>query len=97
MINSVTIVGRLTKDVELRYSKDEKAIANFTVASNRPFKSNGNQEADFINHVQFGQQAENTAKYVGKGSLVGTKGRIQTRNYENNEGKRIFCCRGCSR
>jgi single-strand DNA-binding protein len=90
MINSVTIVGRLTKQVELRYTPNGKAVASFTVASNRPFKNNGQQEADFINCVQFGKGAENVANYTDKGSLVGVKGRIQTRSYDNSEGNRIF-------
>src|SRR5690625_4063236 len=91
MINNVTIVGRLTKDVDLRYSQNGKAIANFTVACNRSFKNaQGQNEADFINTVQFGKGAESTANYMRKGSLVGVTGRIQTRNYENNEGRRIY-------
>lgn len=91
MINSATIVGRLIKDVDLRYSQSGKAISNFTVASNRPFKNaDGNREADFINVVQFGKGAELTAQYMRKGSQIGVTGRIQTRNYENNEGRRIY-------
>ncbi|WP_077325737.1 single-stranded DNA-binding protein [Virgibacillus siamensis] len=91
MINNTTLVGRLTKDCDLRYSQNGKAIANFNLAVNRQFKNqNGEREADFINIVQFGKGAEVTAQYVGKGSQVGVTGRIQTRNYENNEGKRIY-------
>lgn len=90
MINNVTLVGRLTKDVDLRYTQSGKAVGNFTLASNRPFKTNGQQEADFINCVIWGKQAENLAQYMGKGSQVGITGRIQTRSYENQEGKTIF-------
>lgn len=91
MINNVTLVGRLTKDVDLRYTKTGKAVANFTVACNKPFKNqNGENEADFINCVQFGKGAESTANYMRKGSLIGVTGRIQTRNYENKEGKRVY-------
>lgn len=90
-INNVTIVGRLTKDVDLRYLQSGKAVGNFTVACNRPFKNaEGENDADFINVVQFGKGAESTANYMRKGSQVGVIGRIQTRNYENNEGRRIY-------
>ena len=91
MINSATIVGRLTRDVDLRYSQAGKAVANFTVAVNRPFKNaNGDREADFINVVQFGKGAELTAQYMDKGSQIGVTGRIQTRNYQNNEGRTVY-------
>ncbi|MBP1971615.1 single-strand DNA-binding protein [Virgibacillus natechei] len=91
MINSVNIVGRITKDIQLRYSEKGTAVANFTVACNRPFKnSQGEREADFINVVQFQKGAELTAQYMSKGSQVGVSGRIQTRNYENKEGQRVF-------
>lgn len=91
MINSVTIIGRLTKDVDLRYTKEGKAVGSFTVACNRPFKNaQGQQEADFINVVEFGKGAENTAQYMKKGSLIGVTGRIQTRNYQNNEGRTVY-------
>lgn len=91
MINTVTLVGRLTRDVELRYSKSGNAVANFNLAVNRPFKNaNGDREADFINVVQFGKGAELTAQYMKKGSQIGVTGRIQTRNYENNEGRRVY-------
>ena len=91
MINTVTLVGRLTRDVELRYSKTGNAVANFNLAVNRPFKNaNGDREADFINVIQFGKGAELTAQYMNKGSQIGVTGRIQTRNYENNEGRRVY-------
>ena len=89
MINRVTLVGRLTKDPN--FIENQVAVANFTVAVNRTFKNkNGEQETDFINVVTFRKQAENVNNYLSKGSLVGIDGRIQTRNYENKEGQRIF-------
>lgn len=91
MINRVVLVGRLTKDPELRYTPNGVAVANFTVAVNRPFTNQqGDREADFINVVVWRRQAENTANFVGKGSLVGVDGRLQTRNFENSEGRRVF-------
>ena len=89
MINRVILVGRLTKDPN--FIENQVAVANFTVAVNRTFKNkNGEQEADFVNVVTFRKQAENVNNYLSKGSLVGIDGRIQTRNYENKEGQRIF-------
>lgn len=91
MINSVTIVGRMTKDVDLRYTANGKAVGNFTIAANRPFKNaQGENEADFINCTAWGKQAENLANYMGKGSQIGVTGRIQTRTFENKEGKTVF-------
>ncbi|MEC5422097.1 single-stranded DNA-binding protein [Virgibacillus sp. C22-A2] len=90
MINAVTLVGRLTKDVDLRYTPNGKAVGNFTLAVNRPFKTNGQQETDFINCTIWGKQAENLANFMKKGSQVGVTGRIQTRTYENSEGKTVF-------
>lgn len=89
MINRFIGVGRLTKDPN--FVEGQTAIANFTIACNRPFKNkNGEQDADFINVVTFRKQAENVNNYVHKGDMVGIDGRIQTRSYENKEGKRIF-------
>jgi len=91
MINSVTLVGNLVRDVELKYGQTGTAIANYTVAVSRPFKNqNGERETDFINVVQFNKGAELTAQYTRKGSKIGLTGRIQTRSYENNEGKRVY-------
>lgn len=89
MINRFIGVGRLTKDPN--FVEGQTAIANFTIACNRPFKNkNGEQDADFINVVTFRKQAENVNNYVHKGDMVGIDGRIQTRNYENKEGQRVF-------
>lgn len=91
MINRVVLVGRLVKDVELRYTQSGNATANFTLAVNRQFKSEkGEREADFINCVMWRKNAENFANFTHKGSLVGVEGRIQTRNYENQQGTRVY-------
>lgn len=91
MINRVVLVGRLTKDPELRYTANGVAVTSFTLAVNRPFSNQqGEREADFINIVVWRKQAENVANFLNKGSLAGVDGRIQTRNYENNEGRRVF-------
>lgn len=91
MINNVVLVGRMTKDAELRYTPNQVATATFTLAANRTFKSqNGEREADFINCVIWRQAAENLANWAKKGALIGITGRIQTRNYENQQGQRVY-------
>ncbi|MGW9964700.1 single-stranded DNA-binding protein [Staphylococcus hominis] len=91
MINRVILVGRLTKDPEYRQTPSGVSVATFTLAVNRSFtNSQGEREADFINVVVFRKQAENVSKYLSKGSLAGVDGRIQSRNYENKEGRRVF-------
>lgn len=91
MLNNVSLVGRLTDNAELRYTPNNQAVATFRLAVNRPFKSqNGEREADFINCVIWRQQAENLANWVKKGALIGITGRIQTRNYENQQGQRVY-------
>lgn len=91
MINRVVLVGRLTKDPEFRATQSGVDVANFNLAVNRNFtNAQGEREADFINVVVFRKQAENVNNYLSKGSLAGVDGRIQSRSYENNEGKRIF-------
>lgn len=91
MINRVVLVGRLTKDPELRHTPNGIAVGTFTLAVNRPFSNqSGEREADFINTVVWRKQAENVHKFLKKGSLVGIDGRIQTRNYENSEGRRVY-------
>ena len=91
MINNVTLVGRLTKDVELKYTPANQAVAQFTLAVNRTFKNaNGERESDFINCVIWRKSAENFANFVKKGALIGITGRIQTRNYENGQGQRVY-------
>ncbi|CAI2677497.1 Single-stranded DNA-binding protein (plasmid) [Apilactobacillus kunkeei] len=91
MINRVTLIGRLTKDVDLKYSQSGTAVANFTLAVDRAFTNQqGEREADFINCVIWRKSAENFANFTHKGSLVGIDGRIQTRNYENQQGQRVY-------
>lgn len=91
MINSVSLTGRFTKDPELRYTPDGVAVATVTVAVNRPFQNaNGEREADFINVVIWRKTAENVANFLKKGSLVGIEGRLQTRNYEGQDGNRVY-------
>ena len=91
MINNVVLVGRMTRDAELRYTPQNQAVATFTLAVNRNFKNqSGEREADFINVVIWRQQAENLANWAKKGALIGITGRIQTRNYENQQGQRVY-------
>ncbi|EAF2260848.1 single-stranded DNA-binding protein [Listeria monocytogenes] len=91
MMNRVVLVGRLTKDPDLRYTPAGVAVATFTLAVNRPFKNaQGEQEADFINCVVWRKPAENVANFLKKGSMAGVDGRVQTRNYEGNDGKRVY-------
>ncbi|MEK4487971.1 single-stranded DNA-binding protein [Psychrobacillus sp. FSL H8-0484] len=91
MINRVVIVGRLTKDVELRHTPSGVAMARFTLAVNRTFSNQqGEREADFINIVVWRKQAENSANFLKKGSLAGIEGRIQTGSYEGQDGKRVY-------
>ena len=91
-MNRSVIVGRLTKDVDLRYTQNGKAVGNFTLAVNRPFRNQqtNDYDADFINCVAWGKQAENLAQYMKKGSQVGVDGRIQTRTYEDKDGKTVY-------
>lgn len=91
MLNRVVLVGRLTRDPELRYTPNGVAVTNFTLAVNRTFSNKqGEREADFINCVVWQKPAENVANYLKKGSLAGVDGRIQTRSYDNNEGRKVF-------
>lgn len=90
MINNVVLTGRLTKEVELRYTPNGAAVANFTLAVNRRFKSEGQPEADFINCVIWNKSAEILAEHTSKGSQIGVEGNIQTRVYENNDGNRVY-------
>ena len=91
MINNVTLIGRLTRDAELRYTPSNIATAQFNIACNRNFKNaNGEYDADFINCVMWREQAERFCNWTKKGMLVGITGRIQTRSYEGNDGKRVY-------
>ena len=91
MLNRVVLVGRLTKDPELRYTPSGVAVATFTLAVNRTFtNSQGEREADFLNCVIWRKQAENVANFLKKGSLAGVDGRLQSRSYEDQSGKRVY-------
>lgn len=91
MMNRAVLVGRLTRDPELRYTPSGVAVANFTLAVNRPFTNQqGERDADFINCVVWRRPAENLANYMKKGNMVGVDGRIQTRTYEDQDGKTVY-------
>lgn len=91
MINNVVLVGRLTKDPDLRYTGNGTAVATFTLAVNRNFTNqSGEREADFINCVIWRKPAETLANYAKKGVLIGVTGRIQTRSYDNQQGQKVY-------
>lgn len=92
MLNRVILIGRLTRDPELRYTPAGVAVTQFTLAVDRPFTNSQSKEreADFINIVTWRQLAETCANYLRKGRLTAVEGRIQIRNYDNNEGKRVY-------
>ena len=91
MINRATLTGRLTRNVDLRYTPSGVAVGNFTLAVDRNFVNrNGQRGADFIRCVIWQKSAENFANFTHKGSLVGIDGRIQTRNYTNKQGQKVY-------
>lgn len=91
MLNRVILIGRLTRDPELRYTPTGVAVTQFTLAVDRPFSNNQNErEADFIPVVTWRQLAETCANYLRKGRLAAVEGRIQVRNYDNNEGRKVY-------
>lgn len=91
MLNSVSLTGRLTRDVDLRYTQSGTATGSFTLAVDRKFKSkNGERETDFVNCQIWRKSAENFANFTHKGALVGIEGRIQTRTYDNAQGQKVF-------
>lgn len=94
-INNVVLVGRLTKDVNLRSTQNGTMVGAFTLAVDRTTKDqSGNRQADFISCViwntKYSKKAENLATYANKGSLIGITGAIQTRNYDNKDGQRVY-------
>ena len=90
-MNSVQLIGRLTKDIDLRYTQSGTAVGSFNLAVERNFKNaDGERETDFIRCQIWRKAAENFAKFTKKGSLVGLEGKLQTRNYENNQGQRVY-------
>lgn len=91
MLNNVNLCGRLTRDIDLRYTQSGKAVGSFSLAVNRNFKnSDGDYEADFINCTIWGKSAENLANFVSKGSLINVSGRLNTRNYDNKQGQKVY-------
>lgn len=91
-MNKVIIIGRLTKDPDIRYSSGDRpmAVARYTLAVNRRFKRDGEPDADFINCVAFGRQGEFAEKYLKKGIKIAISGRIQTGSYTNKDGNRVY-------
>lgn len=90
-MNKAFLIGRLTRDPELKYTSSNIPVATFSIAINRQTTNqNGVREVDYINIVAWRKQAENIKKYVFKGSLVSVDGRIQTRNYDGQDGKKIY-------
>jgi single-strand DNA-binding protein len=89
-MNKVIIMGRLTKEVETRYTQSNTAVVKFSVAVDRRVKQGEEKKADFINCVAFGKTAEFISKYFSKGSSIAVIGRIQTGSYDNNEGKKVY-------
>lgn len=91
-MNKVILLGRLTRDPDVRYSSgpDPKAVARYTLAVDRRFKQDGQQNTDFISCVAFGRQAEFAEKYLRKGIKIAATGRIQTGSYTNREGNKVY-------
>lgn len=90
-MNCTNLIGRMTKNPELRYTSNNQPVASFTLAVNRVFKGNeGQQNADFIPCVIWGTKAVNVDKFCSKGSLVGVTGRLQSRSYDNSNGQKVF-------
>lgn len=91
MINRIVLVGRLTRDPEMRHTQSGIAVTRFTLACDRPFSGqNGNSETDFIDCVVWRKQAENVAQYLSKGSMAGVDGRLQISSYEGQDGQRRY-------
>jgi len=90
MLNRVILIGRLVRDPELRYTPAGVAVNQFTLAVDRPVAKGKEKEADFINIVAWRQLAETTAQYLRKGRLTAVEGRMQVRNYDNSEGKKVY-------
>ncbi len=91
MVNNVVLVGRITRDPELRHSASGSAVCSFSLAINRNFKNQaGEYEADFINCVAFNQTANLMEQYVAKGQLISVQGRLQSRSYDDNTGRKVY-------
>lgn len=90
MINRVILIGRLTKDPELRKTQSGMSTVSFVLAVSRQFKKEGQSDSDFISCVAWNKTADLMAQYLHKGSLIGIEGRIQTRSYDNQQGQRVY-------
>ena len=88
-MNNVNLIGRMTRDIEIRYTDNKLAIGRFALAVDR-VKKGEEKNVDFVNILVFGKQAENIEKYTGKGKLIGITGRIQTGSYTNKEGSKVY-------
>lgn len=89
-MNTVNLIGRLTKEPQVRYTADGLAVASFTLAVDRPVRKGEDKQADFPRVICFGKQAENCEKYLAKGRLVAIMGRIQTGSYEKQNGDKVY-------
>ena len=89
-MNSVILIGRLTKDPEVRYTGDQMAVASFTLAVDRPKRADKEKETDFPRITVFGKQAENCERYLTKGKLAAVQGKIQTGSYTNKDGQKVY-------
>ena len=89
-MNKVFLIGRLSRDPELRHTTSGMAVCQINVAISRPVTQGSEPQTDFINVVVWNKQAENVARYLSKGRQIAIEGRIQTRNYDNSEGKRTY-------
>lgn len=89
-MNSVQLIGRLTRDPEVRYTASQMAVATFSVAIDRPVKAGGERQTDFPRVTVFGKQAENCEKYLAKGRRVAVEGRLQTGSYQNKNGDTVY-------
>ena len=90
MINRVVLIGRMTRDPELRRTGNGSPVTSFTLAINRNYNSADGQQADYISCVTWNKVAENVEKYCSKGSLVGVEGRLRSRTYDNAQGQRVY-------
>lgn len=90
MINSVVLVGRLTKEVELRKTQTGMSVVSFSLAVDRTYKKEGQPEADFINCIAWDKKADLMNTYLGKGSMIGVEGHIQVRSYQNQQGQKVY-------
>lgn len=89
-MNKVILIGRLTADPDIRHTQSGKCVASYRMAVDRPFKSDGQPEADFINCVAWGKSGEFCQKYLHKGMKIAVEGRIQTRTYDDKDGKKVY-------